>query len=168
MLSIDREGIQSNVTIKDTKVTENMLFFHISESYQSYTFVVYPGQYIWQWAGETNLPFLIFTENKLKMSYPLAHFKVPLPISLLGSPTRSFSLPLVLRLPSSQLLSGRAAGGRRSHSAHWSAEETLLTISHTLIKAKTQRLLHTRIQIGILATLSKKRLSRCNGYWWAI
>lgn len=39
MLSIDREGIQSNVTIKDTKVTENMLFLHITESYQSYTFL---------------------------------------------------------------------------------------------------------------------------------
>lgn len=37
-----------------------------------------------------------------------------------------------------------------------SAEETLLTISHTHIKARTQGLLNTRIQIGILGPCPKK------------
>lgn len=119
------------------------------------TFLIYSGYYIRQWAGKTNLSLFFFNKKKLKVSYPLVHFKVPLPIFLLGSPTLLFPPPGAQTplLPAAEWLCCWRPAFTFSL---LSAEKTLLTISHTLIKARTDKFLHTRIQIGILAACPKK------------
>lgn len=136
-----------------------LLFFYISESYQSYTFLVYPGQYIRQSAGETNLAFLIFTEKKTKDVLSTGTFQSTPPYLHSGFSYTLFLPPLGAQAPLLPAAEWSCCWRPAFTFSSLSAEETLLTISHTLIKARIQRLLHTHIQIGILATCLKKTLT---------